>query len=52
MQTAKNITIIETLIPTLTSAFSEELQRKPLIKYTTGLRSVTVCQIGGSLLIE
>ena len=34
-----------------TSALPKNAQRKPLIRYTTGLSRLTACQNGGSMLM-
>ena len=35
-----------------TSAVPKKAQRKPEIRYTTGLKRVTVCQKGGNIEME
>ena len=46
LKTARRLVAIET------SATPKKHQRKPEIKYTTGLNSDTVCQKGGNIEIE
>lgn len=51
-QAARKPMIAAKLTPILTSDTPKKLQRKPLIRYTTGLNKVMVCHTGGSILIE
>src|SRR5262245_58106275 len=51
-QARKKPSVNARLSPTLTSEVSKKLQRKPLIRYTTGLNRLNVRQAGGSMLIE
>lgn len=46
---ARKTAVIVALVRGFTSLTSKKLQRKPLIKYTTGFASVTFYQSGGSI---